>query len=308
MAAYLTASCLLPLGILIFFLGFALRAFAPDPMSKMLQQYGARPRTMEQIELSRPFGERVVTPVLRGFARALSRLTPQRNMEMLQHRLAVAGNPNNWTALDFLGVRGITALLFLGISILVAGTSRASPFFGLLLVVAAGMLGFYLPLIWLNLRARSRQAEIQKALPDALDLLTISVEAGLGLDSAIQRVTQKWDNELSRGFGRVLSEVRVGKLRREALRDMADRMDVQDISNFIAAVIQAEQLGVSITNVLRIQSEQMRIKRRQRAQEKAQQAPIKMLIPLAFLIFPSMFIVLLGPAVLRLLTRGLLPR
>jgi tight adherence protein C len=274
----------------------------------MLQQYGAHPRTMEEIELSRPFSERVITPLLRAIARALTRLTPQRNMEALQHRLAVAGNPNNWSAVDFIGIRGVSAIVALGVAFLIVSISHATPLLFLLLVISGGLLGFYLPLIWLNLRARDRQIEIQKALPDALDLLTISVEAGLGLDSAFQKVTQKWENELSRGIARVLSEIRIGKLRREALRDMADLMDVQDVTNFVAAVIQAEQLGVSIANVLRIQSEQMRIKRRQRAQEKAQQAPIKMLIPLAFLIFPSMFIVLLGPAVLRLLTRGILPQ
>lgn len=308
MAAIFPAACLLSAGVLLLFVGMALRIMAPDPMKQMLQDFGARPRSMEEIELSRPFSERVITPVLRAIAGALSRLTPQRNIEALQHRLAVAGSPNNWTALDFLGVRGLTAVMGTLIALLLVSSAHAAPFFGLLLVVASGMLGFYLPLVWLNLRARNRQNEIQKALPDALDLLTISVEAGLGLDSAIQRVTQKWENELSRGFARVLSEVRIGKLRREALHDMADRMDVQDVSNFVAAVIQAEQLGVSITKVLRIQSEQMRIKRRQRAQEKAQQAPIKMLVPLAFLIFPSMFIVLLGPALLRLLFRGILPQ
>jgi tight adherence protein C len=305
---FFPGGCLLMVGILLFFVGLALRVMAPDPMRQMLQQYGARPRSMEEIELSRPFSERVITPVLRGIARGLSRLTPQRNLESLHHQLEVAGSPNNWTVVDFLGVRGLSAIIGAGAAIFLASFSRANPLLIAILVAAAGLLGFYVPLLWLGLRARSRQTEIQNALPDALDLLTISVEAGLGLDSAFQRVTQKWDNELSRGFARVLTEIRVGKLRREALHDMAERMDVQDVSNFAAAVIQAEQLGVSITNVLRIQSQQMRIKRRQRAQEKAQQAPIKMLIPLTFLIFPSMFIVLLGPAVLRLLNGGILPQ
>jgi tight adherence protein C len=300
--------CLLSFGILFVFVGLALRVMAPDPVGVMLQQYGARPRSLEEIDLSRPFSQRVFIPILRGIARGLNRLTPQRNLEVMRHRLDVAGNPNDWTVVDFLGVRGLSALVFLGISVFIASFSHGNPVFILLLVCSFTLLGFYMPLVWLNLKARARQTEIQKALPDALDLLTISVEAGLGLDASIQKVTYKWDNELSRGFARVLTEVRVGKLRRDALRDMADRMDVPDVTNFVAAVIQAEQLGVSITNVMRIQSEQMRIKRRQRAQEKAQQAPIKMLIPLAFLIFPSMFIVLLGPAVLRLITRGLLPK
>jgi len=146
---------------------------------------------------------------------------------------------------------------------------------------------------------------MERALPDALDLLTISVEAGLGFDAAMAKVAEKSDNELSRAFARVNAEVRLGKLRRDALRDMAQRAGVQDISNFIAAVIQADQLGVSLSKVLRVQSEQMRVRRRQRAEELANQAPIKMLFPLVFLIFPSIFIVLLGPAVIQIQKSGL---
>src|SRR5436305_3114864 len=141
---------------------------------------------------------------------------------------------------------------------------------------------------------------IYKALPDALDLLTICVEAGLGFDAAMGKVYDKWDNDLSIAFGRVIQEIQLGKLRREALRDMASRMEVNDVTTFTAAIIQADQLGVSIAKILRIQADQMRIKRRQRAQEKAQQAPVKMLIPMVFLIFPSIWIVLLGPAIIQL--------
>jgi tight adherence protein C len=143
-------------------------------------------------------------------------------------------------------------------------------------------------------------------MPDALDLLTVCVEAGLGFDQAMQKVTEKWENELTLGFARVIQEIRLGKLRRDALRDMAERMDIPDMTSFVAALIQADQLGVSMAKVLRIQSEQMRIKRRQRAEKKAHEAPIKMLIPMAFLIFPSIYIVLLGPAVLQVLRSGVL--
>jgi tight adherence protein C len=163
-----------------------------------------------------------------------------------------------------------------------------------------GLVGFILPGVWLGRRIARRKDEIVKTLPDALDLLTISVEAGLPFDGAMQRVAEKWDNELSRGFGRALNEMRVGKTRRDALRAMASRMGVPDITSFVAALVQADQLGISIAKVLRIQSEQMRIKRRQRAEEKAQQAPIKMLIPMTFLIFPTILIVILGPALLIL--------
>ena len=134
-------------------------------------------------------------------------------------------------------------------------------------------------------------------MPDAIDLLTISVEAGLGFDPAIQRVAEKWDNELTREFRRLLQDMRVGKQRREALREVAIRCGVDDLRVFISSIVQADQLGVSITQVLRIQSQQMRIKRRQRAEELAHKAPIKMLFPMVFLIFPAMYVIILGPAI-----------
>jgi tight adherence protein C len=295
---------LLGFGIFLFFLGLGRAISSPNPVGMRLQQYGVRPRSLEEIELSAPFSERVLTPVIRGMARFITRFTPKQNVEAVRHKLDLAGNPNDWTVSDFLGVRGLAAIITTGLFILLALAMRAQPALLLLFVGVGGILGFYLPVLWLGMKIRSRQHDVQRALPDALDLLTISVEAGLAFDSAMAKVAEKWDNALSQAFSRVIAEVRVGKLRREALRDMSDRTDVPDVKNFVAAVIQADQLGVSIAKVLRIQSEQMRIKRRQRAEEKANQAPIKMLIPLAFLIFPSIFIVLLGPTVLIFMNGG----
>ncbi|WP_276522233.1 type II secretion system F family protein [Kallotenue papyrolyticum] len=139
-------------------------------------------------------------------------------------------------------------------------------------------------------------------MPDALDLLSISVEAGLGFDLALQRVANKWDNDLSREFRRVISDMQLGIPRREALKLMADRCGVEELNNFVQAIVQAEQLGVSIGKILKVQSEQMRIRRRQRAEELAHQAPVKMLFPMVFLIFPSLLVVILGPAIPRLLS------
>jgi tight adherence protein C len=292
------------LGILLAFLGVSQMFSAPNPVNARLQQYGARPRTLEEIELAQPFGERVVNPLIRGMASFIGRFTPSQTTEDIRHKLDLAGNPNNWTVQDLLGVRGLSAIVTAGLFVLLFIVLNAQGPMIVLGVALGTGLGFFFPIIWLSSKIRSRQHEIQKSLPDALDLLTISVEAGLAFDSAIAKVVEKWDNELSRGFGRVISEVRVGKVRREALRDMAGRMDVQDVSTFIAAVIQADQLGVSIAKVLRIQSEQMRVKRRQRAEEQANQAPVKMMIPLAFLIFPSMFIVILGPSALQFIHGG----
>jgi tight adherence protein C len=150
-----------------------------------------------------------------------------------------------------------------------------------------------------------RQKSVRQALPDALDLLTICVEAGLGFDAAMVKVAQKWESPLSNGFARVIQEIQLGKLRREALRDMAYNIDIAEMTSFVAIVIQSEMLGVSMAKVLRIQSDQMRVKRRQMAEEEAHKTPIKMLIPMILLIFPSLLLVLMTPAVLSIMQSGL---
>jgi tight adherence protein C len=153
----------------------------------------------------------------------------------------------------------------------------------------------------LTSRITRRQKEIRKAMPDALDLLTICVEAGLGFDAAMAKVSEKWENELSLAFARTIREVQLGKVRREALKDMADRLGIPEMTSFVAAIIQSEQLGVSMAKVLRIQSDQMRVRRRQYAEEQAHKAPIKMIIPMALLIFPSIMIIILTPAAIQIM-------
>lgn len=304
----LLIALIMALSVLLFFVGLAMTPQASTVQSR-LRTYGTvKPHTLAEIELSQPFSERILLPIIRAISAFLSRFAPQRNVEELRHKLDMAGNPNNWTTSDFYGVRGLGALITAGVFFLpsfLLGTELLQ----LLMYMGTGAgLGFYFPLFWLNFKISKRQHEMERALPDALDLLTISVEAGLGFDAAMNKVAEKSDNELSRAFARVNAEIRLGKLRRDSLRDMATRAGVQDISNFIAAVIQADQLGVSLSKVLRIQSEQMRVRRRQRAEELAAQAPIKMLFPLVFLIFPSIFIVLLGPAAIQLMnTFGFAP-
>jgi len=271
-----------------------------DDVDARLVEYGGRAMSLEEIELAQPFSQRILVPMVQASAQFMARFTPKRTLESTRRNLELAGNPNNWNATEFMGIRAIAALLLAAAAFFVTMLADMEAGMRLLLIVALGALGFVLPSLWLGGRIRQRQDEIVKTLPDALDLLTISVEAGLPFDGAMQRVADKWDNELSRGFQRVLNELRVGKSRAEALKDMADRADVPDVTSFVAALIQADQLGISIAKVLRIQSEQMRIKRRQRAEEKAHQAPIKMLMPMTFLIFPTILIVILGPAVLML--------
>ena len=271
-----------------------------DQVEARLIHYGERPVSLEELELAQPFSDRVLVPLVEASARFMARFTPARTVEVTRHKLDLAGNPNNWSATEFFGIRGLAALLLAALTLaltLLSGAGLAQQLFFTLLM---GLLGFFLPVVWLSRRIRRRQQEVIKTLPDALDLLTISVEAGLPFDGAMQRVAEKWDNEISRAFERMLNEMRMGKSRREALRNMASRIEVPDVTSFVAALVQADQLGISIAKVLRIQSEQMRIKRRQRAEEKARQAPIKMLIPMTFLIFPTILIIILGPALLIL--------
>jgi tight adherence protein C len=265
-----------------------------------LAEFGTldRPMTLEEIELSQPFSERVLAPIVTGLAEFAMRFSPEQSRQALQHKLDLAGNPYEMS--KFVGTRVLAAILLggLGIAGLVLAKDMAFLQRILMPVVGAG-LGYYMPVLSLGGKISKRQKDILRSLPDALDLLTICVEAGLGFDAAMAKVAEKWDNELCLAFSRVIQELQLGKLRREALRDMSDRMEVPDVSTFVAAIIQADQLGVSIARVLRIQSEQMRQRRRQRAEELASQAGIKMLPAIAFLIFPAIYIILLGPAVIQ---------
>jgi len=286
--------------IIIIFVGLASRPRV-DVVEERLGEFATRqPTTLEEIELAEPFSERVIKPMLRTIASVLGRFTPRRNIENIQHNLDLAGNPYGWSPIEFTGLR-LTCLLICGGLFLGLMFATGAPLLNKIIVTAiASAFGYFLPTLWLTMKIRNRQANILRAMPDALDLLTISVEAGLGFDQAMQRVTDKWTNELSAAFMRALLEIGMGTLRREALRSMANRAGVSDLTSFVAAIIQADQLGVSLARVLRIQSEQMRIRRRQRAEEAAHTAPIKMMIPLVFLIFPSLFVVLLGPALPKL--------
>jgi len=259
-------------------------------------------KSLEEIELSQPFYERVIYPVARQVGGVMLRFTPQNAINDVRRKLDMAGNPGNIDPTLFFAFRFLGAplgLLFLLLGrILPDSMFSKQPF---LFVIGGVVLGYYLPDLLIKSRIDRRQNEVRKSMPDALDLLTICVEAGLGFESAMQKVAEKWDNEIARAFSRVIREIQLGKLRREALRDMAERLGISEMTSFVAAVIQSEQLGVSMAQILRIQSDQMRIIRRQRAEAKAHEAPIKMLVPMGIFIFPSICIILMGPAVLILL-------
>jgi tight adherence protein C len=293
------------IGLVLIIVGLR-RPRSHSSIQDRLMEYSGRAEavSLEELELSQPFSERVLVPMVEAAAQFVTRFTPQQTLESTRHKLELAGNPNNWSPAEFWGVRVVATVALGGVFFLLMLVSKQPLDKQLMFGGGAALIGFIYPHVWLSGKIRRRQGAIIKALPDALDLLTICVEAGLGFDAAMSRVSEKWEDPLSMELGRVIREIQLGKARKDALRDMANRMDVTDVTSFVAAIIQTEQLGVSIAKVLRIQSEQMRQKRRQRAEEKAHQAPIKMLFPMVFLIFPSIYIVLLGPAILIVMESG----
>jgi tight adherence protein C len=280
-----------------------------DPLQDRLAEYADRGviTDLEEIELSQPLSERILFPIARKMGNLALRFTPQNALQATAKKLELAGNPGGMDPTVFWALRmaglSLGALLFFVATIAPEGSFLKGR--GLLIGIPAAAMGFFLPELWLRGRISKRQHDVRKAMPDALDLLTICVEAGLGFDAAMAKVYEKWDNVVALAFGRVIREIQLGKLRRDSLKDMADRLGVPEMTSFIAAVIQSEQLGVSLARVLRIQADQMRIKRRQIAEEAAHKAPIKMLIPLSLLIFPSICIVLMTPAVLMLMQSAL---
>jgi len=271
-----------------------------DPVMARLAEATQRGESvsLEDIELQQPFMERIVIPIIRKFGEISTRFTPQKLLQETTLKLELAGNPGRIDASTFLATRFVGAGIFGGLLLLISSLPTVNwPLGRVVLIVGIfTALGFFFPQLWLQSRINRRQTEVRKAMPDALDLLTICVEAGLGFDAAMSKVSEKWENELSIMFGRCIREVQLGKTQREALRDMADRLGLPELTSFVAAVIQSQILGVSLAKVLRIQSDQMRMKRRQYAEELAHKAPVKMIIPMALLTFPSIMIILMAPA------------
>ena len=297
-------------GILLLFVGLA--SSAPvDPVQARLTQLGSlQARNLEELELQLPFSERTLRPLVARMSRMGNRVTNASSTDTVEKRLAMAGNPGDLRLSDWMGVKMLVAIATGLIMFLLITLLTASIVSGMFLGIVALGIGYLLPEFWLGNKIKARQKLILKMIPDTLDLLTISVRAGLGFDAALAKVVEKLPGPLTDEFRRALAEIRVGKARREALRDMIPRTNIQPLSNFIGAIIQAEPLGVSISKVLQVQSEQLRIERRQRAEEQAARAPIKMLFPLVGCIFPSLFIVILGPAfisIIQTMSSGVVP-
>ena len=274
------------------------------PLDDRLAEYISRGEeiSLEEIELSQPITERVIVPIVQKIGELTEKFTPQNAIEETEKKLELAGNPPGIDPTIFWAARFIAAIGIGGILLFVFSMGSINWTWGRKLLITGifSVIGFFMPQLLLQSKISSRQDMIRKSMPDALDLLTICVQAGLGFDAAMSRVAEKWEDALADEFSRCLREIQLGNVRRVALRNMADRIGITEMTSFVAAIIQSEQLGVSMAKVLRIQSDQMRTRRRQLAEEKAQQAPVKMLFPMALLIFPSIMIILLGPAGLQL--------
>jgi len=292
------------LAIILIFVGLA-GGSPVDPVQARLTQLGTmQAKNLEELELQAPLFERTIRPLAKRLSGSVAKVASASFTQQTEKRLALAGNPGDLRTADWLGIKAvgsiIGAIIFFALFV-VPGLLQVPVPVNFLMILVGVMFGYTVPEFWLGGRVRGRQKAILLMIPDALDLLTISVRAGLGFDGALGKVVEKLKGPLTDEFRRALAEIRVGKARRDALRDIVPRTEVPALTNFIGAVIQAEQLGVSISKVLQVQSEQLRIERRQRAEEQAAKAPIKMLFPLVGCIFPSLFIVILGPAIILIM-------
>ena len=286
--------------VLLITYGVAARP-SEDAVQARLSQLVIQSKSLEQIELEQPFFERVLRPTIQRLSR-VSRRQEGGLIARIDAKLERAGYPGGLRGADWVGVKLLALMAFAVIGFLVGLLLTGGAFVMALLAALVGAaIGYLAPEFWLGRKMRARSFAMMLQLPDALDLLTISVEAGLGFDAALAKVVEKMEGPLVDEFRQALAEVRMGRSRREALRDVANRADSQPVSNFVGAIVQAEQLGVPIAKVLAIQSNQLRIERRQRAEEAAAKAPVKMLFPMVGCIFPTIFIVILGPAVVTVM-------
>ena len=294
---------LLVCGAIILFL--SLRSLITNDVSRRLDTYvaevGDSPRGLDtsvsvrRSELSGSFISRAILPAFRSMGRLLGRFGPSRALANLEHQLGIAGRPLGLGPREFYGIRvGFTIVgIWLGYLFIRDGITQQS------LILSALIVGLtiYLPQAWLKRRVRVRQEKVRRGLADALDMLSICANAGLGFDQSLQRVSEYWNTPVAEEFERVVSEMSLGVSRQNALRNLANRLDITELSSFVAVILQSDKLGMSIADTLHSQADQMRVERRYRAQEQARKIPLKMLFPMLFFILPAMFAVVLGPAV-----------
>ena len=295
------------LGVLLVLLaialiGSALSTSTDSGVSRSLAVLEAMTNAPEELrgELDRSFSDRVIEPLQQRALSVGRRVSGADTAERIRRKLDLAGNPAGWTVDRVLSgkVMGAVGGLALGIGF---SLMLNSPMMKIIAIAGITVAGFFAPNLYLYQRAHERAEKLQRELPDAIDLLTISVESGLGFDAAVQQVSRNTEGPLSEEFSRVLREMQIGQGRADALRAMGERTSVPDVRSFVGAMVQADSFGIPVAQVLRVQSAEMRVKRRQRAEEKAQQVPVKITIPLIFCILPTLFIAVMGPAVLSIM-------
>jgi len=286
----------------ILIIGSALNTSTDSGVTRSLAVLEAMTNAPKELskELDRSFGDRILEPLQNKATAIGRRVSGADTAERIRRKLDLAGNPHGWTVDRVLSGKILGAVLGLVFGLafqlmLGSGTTK------LIVIIGATVVGFFAPNLYLYQLAHERSERLQRDLPDAIDLLTISVESGLGFDAAVQQVARNTEGPLAEEFSRVLREMQIGQGRGDALRALGERTNVGDVRTFVGAMVQADSFGIPIAQVLRVQSAEMRVKRRQRAEEKAQQVPVKITIPLIFCILPTLFIAVMGPAVLSIM-------
>ena len=286
------------LGVLMVVMSFASRR--ENPVGARVRNLAAYLSEDQGPDLTRPFGQRVVWPLFEGIANAFARLLPTTFVSRIRYLLTLAGKPVSLAGFLFLMVLTAVAIpgLFLALMLLASAGFGGMQVLGL---IAFTVMGLYLPYFWLSRRVGRRQSEILKTLPNALDLVTTCVEAGLGLDSAFAKVAERLPGPFGDELAHALRDMSLGRSRRDALRDIGERTGVPDVITFVNSIVHAETTGSSIADVLRVQADQTRIRRRQRVEQIAQRIPIWMTFPLVVFLLPSLFIAILGPAIIQVM-------
>lgn len=291
----------------LFLLIASFRSTGSSEIASRLSEYVSTPVTQEQRnwdiesavrhkELQGSFAKRTLVPAFKRLGRLFGRLTPAKTMEELNRQLTIAGSPLGLGPREFYGMRLLFLLAGSVLAFQIARNGMGGRY-NLLMAMGVFVMSSYLPKSWLKSRMRKRQSRIRKGLPDALDMLSVCAQAGLGFDQSLQRVSEYWKTPIGVEFGRVVTEMEMGFSRQAALRNLSDRSGVTELTSFVAVILQSDQLGMSIADTLHAQSHQMREERRFRAQEQARKIPLKMLFPMLLLILPAMFAVILGPSI-----------
>jgi tight adherence protein C len=262
------------------------------------KRYGVQ--TQREVETRRSVNDRIVGPLTAKVAGVTQRVLPRTDPNVIANRLMAAGLARSMSPQMYLALKGGLVFLSVAFGVLLMITGLP-PAMCMLIALGGGAIGYIAPDFFINARTRGRREMMQSDLPNVLDLLCVSVEAGLGFDAAVAKLSERMEGPLVDEFGLVLHEMRIGESRSAALKNLSDRVDVPEVSQFCRAIIQADQLGIALSRILRVQSHDMRVRRQLAAEEKAMKAPVKMLFPTVLFIFPSMFVVALGPAALNLM-------